>query len=238
MLTAYLTTTQQFLQNPVTTPPLYATSDLTGYINTARTQIAIEAECIRVKGSLALSNATQSYAFSSITFSASGILAPINVRTASLVSGSTQNILDQRPWEWFNNYYYSGGINAAGSPTVWSQQGQGENGTMFFYPIPNGALTVSMDVVALPIALVDNTTFEAIPYPWTDAVPFYAAYYAFISAQRQTDADKMLERYEMFVKRARQGSTPTVLPDNNPGGPGAQMAALKSPVTGAMGGGR
>ena len=66
-----------------------------------------------------------------------------------------------------------------------------------------------------PIALVDDTTPEAIPYLWTDAVPFFAAYFALLSAQagaRQAEADRMFARYQEFTNRARRFATPSVLP--------------------------
>ena len=57
--------------------------------------------------------------------------------------------------------------------------------------------------------MYDSTTPEAIPYLWTDAVPFFAAYYALLSAQagqRQGDADRMFARYQEFTNRARRFS--------------------------------
>jgi len=68
--------------------------------------------------------------------------------------------------------------------------------------------------VCLPITLVSDGTAEAIPYPWTDAVPYFAAYLALLSAQspaRTADADRMMQRYELFMGRARQFSNPDVL---------------------------
>jgi hypothetical protein len=64
---------------------------------------------------------------------------------------------------------------------------------------------------------VDDTTVEAIPELWADAIPYFAAYLALLSAQsaqRQGDANRMFERYTEFVNRARAASTPSILPGN------------------------
>ena len=48
MLTEYIARTQKLLQHPVpATNPLYSQADITGYINTARKQLAGEGQCIR-----------------------------------------------------------------------------------------------------------------------------------------------------------------------------------------------
>jgi hypothetical protein len=62
--------------------------------------------------------------------------------------------------------------------------------------------------------LVDDTTVEAIPYLFTDCVPFFAAYYALLSSQaqaRQADALRFYEMYNTFLERATKASNPSVL---------------------------
>jgi hypothetical protein len=60
---------------------------------------------------------------------------------------------------------------------------------------------------------VDDTTVEAIPYPWTDAIPYYAAYLAASNAQRAQDASSNFGQYEVFMKRARAMSETPFIPD-------------------------
>lgn len=60
---------------------------------------------------------------------------------------------------------------------------------------------------------MNDATVEAIPALWRDAVCFYAAYLAMLSAQsaqRQNDADRMFQRYTDYVDRARKYATPEV----------------------------
>jgi hypothetical protein len=97
------------------------------------------------------------------------------------------------------------------NPAVWAQFGQGNQGTVFIYPPANGPYQLEPDCICLPIDLVDDTTQEAIPYPWTDAVPWLAAYYAYTHAQRDRDAERMWKEFEKFIKRARSYSQPRAI---------------------------
>lgn len=226
-LNAYVTAVTNLLQAPSSPVPLIPTGTLTTYINTARNQVAADAECIRAPGSLVLSSGTQGYAFSSIsTIGATvGFGAVMSIRSARIGSAP----LDLRAWEWFAQYYL--GRNASGTPVRAAQQGQGANGTIFFHPIPNAAATVAFDAVLLPVALSSDATPEAIPPLWTDAVPFYAAWLAMQQLQRQNDANQMFARYQELVRRGRQMGTPSELPERLPGGMGTQIAAAHMPLT-------
>ncbi len=225
-LTAYQTLTGALLQAPSSSVPLVSTAVLTSYNNIARSQVAADGECVRFPA--VLTTAARSFSFSSIVTSpATGFGPVIAIRSAKI---GTNLPIDIRPWEWFAAYY--GGSTAVGRPLRAAQQGQGVNGTFFLDPA-TPAVTISFDTVCLPIPLVDDVTPEAIPQLWTDAVPFYAAWYGMMSLQRQGDANLMMERYRDQMRRARQISTPSELPENLPGGIGAQMAAAHGPLTGA-----
>ena len=218
MLTAYQNATAALLQNPPAPTPLYSTANITTWINSARGQLAGEAECIRVIGNQALVSGTHSYPFTGITLpnaATAGYGGVLNVRTVWLVSGSGQLWMRPDTFESFSLFALNTPTPAQGSPTMWAQYGQGALGSIFLSPAPNAAATIDLDCVVYPVPLVDDTTPEAIPYLWTDAVPYFAAYLALLSAQstaRDADADKMLQRYEQFVQRARRSATPAVVP--------------------------
>ncbi len=136
---------------------------------------------------------------------------------------SGQRKLTPRPWEWFQQYKLNNVVPPSGPPVTWAQYGQGaaapasgSSGTGTFYvdPIPDTSYTLTCDCVCYPVPLVDDSTPELIPYLWTDAVPFFAAYYALMSAQltaRQADAERMFGHYQTFLQRARTLSNPSVL---------------------------
>lgn len=220
-LTAYQTELTSLIQAPSSPNPLIPTASQTTFINLARQQIAGDGECVRCTGGLALTNGTQSYTFASIGgFSLAGVTGVLSVRQGAIGN----RVLDLRSWEWFLHYR----TGSSGAPVMMAQQLQGANGNLSFDPIPNGTFTIVLDIVGNPQGLALDADPEAIPYPWTDAVPFYAAWLALMSLQRQLDADKMYERYLNLMARARKDTTPTVLPDYMPGGQGAGIVTNKT----------
>lgn len=86
-------------------------------------------------------------------------------------------------------------------PTAAAQFGQGVNGSLYMYPIPSTFYQMEWDCFCLPIDLEDETTFEAIPKPWTDAVPYFAAHLAFLELQNLNSAKFYLELYDNMVHR-------------------------------------
>ena len=217
MLTYYLTQTQRLLQNPPASTQLYSTADLTAYINTARSQLAGESECIRNYATLPLTNATQQYPFSSIVLSGgpasvSGVQGVFKVNQALVQVGSGATWIRPRSFEWFTYFDLNAVTPASGRPNEWAQFGQGVTGSIFVNPIPATSYTLNLDTTCYPINLVTDATVEAIPYPWTDAVPFFAAYLGYLSAQRAEDANKMFDQYQLFTNRGRKMSNPEVMP--------------------------
>lgn len=212
-LQTYLTQVAQLLQNPAAPSTLYSTSDLTSYINRARLQIAGESQSIRGYLSLAVTAASQQYAFSAIDLTAApaGSAGVFSVAQISYSLGAGAAFVRSRPWPWFNQYHLMDPAATAGPPAVWAQLGQGTNGTIWLNLLDN-AYTLNIDAVIEPAALASDSDPEALPYPWTECVPFFAAYYAYLSAQRPQDADAMFQEYQRFATRARQISTSAVLP--------------------------
>lgn len=161
-----------------------------------------------------------------------GIQGVLSVRQLSIASGGGYKVMVNRPWSWFNRYNIANGSALTnGVPNTWSVQTTGSVGTFGVGPPPSSGLSVQADAVCLPIPLVDDTTPEAIPYPFTDAIQYYAAYKAYLSSQRTQDATIMLNRYKEYTQRAIAESTPTVLPMNYPGGRGAQITGSKQSLT-------
>lgn len=225
MLTAYLTQTRGLLQNPGAPTALYSDADLTRWVNIARGQLAGEAECIRVQGTIATVAAQRSYAFSAINVgvpATTGVQGVMHVSSLNITIGNGQKWMTPRSWPWFSLYNNNNVVPQPGVPTEWAQYGQGSagtgtgsgaTGTFFIDPTPDDVYALIPNCVCYPIALVDNTTVEAIPYLWTDAVPFFAACYALWSAQnnaRMADAERYFNTYTMFVERARKFSNPSV----------------------------
>lgn len=193
---------------------IFNEEDLTTYVNMARGQIAGLSECIRVYGTLPVIAANQQYAFTAFNLGNSvttGIQGALNVRQITYAVGTGQKMVYTRPFPWFNQFVLSDPAPAAGVPATWSQFGQGANGSIFLNLL-DAAYALSLDVVAYPIDLVTDATVEAIPYQWTDAIPWFAAYFAAMTIGDADKAKTFYEEYEKFLQRARMAATPGVLP--------------------------
>lgn len=216
MLNTYLAATQALLQNPAAPSALYDPAFLTTAINTARNQLAGESECIRALGTINTVLAIRNYNFTSINVGVSattGIQQVLNVRDVFYTVASGMKWVRLRPWEWFRLFKMNNPVPPSGAPTVWSQFAQGATGSFYLDPIPDLIYVLQSDCVCLPIPLVSDATVEAIPPLWQDAVPYFAAFIALLSAQsgaRSADANRMMERYDFFVNRARRFSNSAV----------------------------
>jgi len=95
-------------------------------------------------------------------------------------------------------------------PGVCSQFGQGVSGSLYVYPIPSQAYQMEWDCQMLPSSLTTNLSEEAIPDPWTEAVPYFAAHLAFLELQNYNAGkfyldlfDKMVQRYSDYARVGR-----------------------------------
>jgi hypothetical protein len=221
MLTQYLQRTQRYLaedRQDIVNP-----QDLIDYINEARGQVAGDSEAIRAIGTVTASVSTASYNFSAInlgTASVTGINGAIHVRRISYSLPNGTAWVNPRSWEWFDYYHLTNPVTTLGAPSTWSQYGQGAappssgpnfGGTFYIDPPPDQSYTLNVDCVCFPIILTTDSTVEALPYLWTDAVPFLAAYYALIQIQNYEHAAAMMAQYQEFMRRARQSANPSVL---------------------------
>lgn len=213
-LTNYETLTAALLQAPSSPIPLIPVATLDAYINQSRIQVAAQGACIRQFLTLTLAIGTTQYNFSALTGLGTGVGGIYQIRQLWFqVPGATGRLwLSPRPFEYFSFY---GGFNnpnpPSGQPEMWSQFGQGESGNIFVDPIPDLPYVCNADALGVPVPLVNDSTPEAIPDIWTLAVPYYAAWLGFMSAQRQSDADMMLKRFQEQMALARNAATPDLI---------------------------
>jgi hypothetical protein len=231
MLAYYETQTRGLLQNPSAPSSLYQTVDIDRWINVARGQIAGEARCVRYQASLIATIGQRGYNFSALSTgvaAVTGIQGVIHVREMIYGVGTGYLPVDPRPWEWFMYYKMANPAPPVGAPVIWAQYGQGAastgsivgtgalpaiSGSFYLDPIPDLNYSLLCDCACYPMALASDSDVEAIPYLWTDAVPFLTAYYALLSAQTNTraaDAERMFGYYQTFMQRARSAANPDV----------------------------
>lgn len=98
-------------------------------------------------------------------------------------------------------------------PTMGSQYGQGVDGSLYLYPIASQPYQCEVDALCLPLDLNTEQDFEALPRPWTDVVPYFAAHLAYLEIQNLNAAqfylqlfDSMTHRYSAYVRPGRSSN--------------------------------
>ena len=229
MLTQYITNTQNLLQSPGAPSTLYSTANITLWVNIARGQVAGEGRCIKAIGTIPTIIGQRNYNFSGISFgvvATTGIQGALDLVRVQYNVGAGQKWVKGKSWAWFDFQRLNNPVPTSGAPTEWAQLSQGSaglgsitgegsgtiaSGSFYVDPLPDYTYTLNCLCDCYPQALVIDTDVEALPYLWTDAVPYFAAYLALMSAQtsaRLQQAQQMLQLYEQFVQRARQFANP------------------------------
>lgn len=170
-------------------------------------------------------NGQQIYNFSDIVLpSGQGLSQVLAVGNMSVIWSTYRYTMTRYSWSLFQskiNTYTSGYLYI---PWAATQFGQGVSGSMYVYPIPNDSYPMEWDCTCLPSQLTTDADVEAIPYPWTDAVPYYAAYLAIdalaagepgaypgASVERIRASDRKYQLYERYMHRARAFSQRTLV---------------------------
>lgn len=151
------------------------------------------------------------YNFSDINVSMfPGVASVYVVHGVYVIYSSYRYALPQYSFTAFQSYIAQYPSQYQFVPTYFTQLGQGTNGSLYFYPLPSQTYQVEYDCFCLPQDLIDNRSVEAIPDPWTDAVPYMAAHLAFLELQNYNVGnmyldlyDKMLLRYSNYARMGR-----------------------------------
>jgi hypothetical protein len=200
-----------------------------------RGQLAGQSGCIRRTGTLTTVIGQRNYLLSGIAInndagsSDTSVAGALNVRAIQYGVGTGMAWMSPRPWQWFELYHLNNPVPPSGPPKLWSRRMQGsagvnaitnfgagtiDTGTFLIDPLPDLPYALTIDCTCYPIALAADADVEAIPYQWTDAIPFGAAWMALLGAQtgqRMAEAEKYFQYFQQYIQRARDSDTPEVL---------------------------
>lgn len=188
-LATYQAQIQRLLHDP--NANFWPLSELTDYINEARNRVAQDTKCLRqlVTG-LNLSQGVEAYNPQVLIPAPTGALA-IDVMAITVYWGNTRRKLFYKPFTEFDaQYRYWNQLQSIPeaytrmSPTV-----------VFIGPQPDQAYVSDWEVSVNPTALIDNTTVDQIPIPFTEPVQYYAAYKAKWKEQAMGEAQMFLKEY-------------------------------------------
>lgn len=93
-------------------------------------------------------------------------------------------------------------------PACCSYYGQGVDGLFFMYPIPSQAYQLEWDCLCLPSDLTTDLSVEAIPAPWDDIVPYFAAHLCFAEIQNYNASKYYFELFDTMLLRRSQYARP------------------------------
>lgn len=212
MLNQYLQMCQLLLKDPK--EERFNIFDLQVFVNQARGQVAIESGCIQNYATMTVDDTSQQWPFTGIVLApgTTGVAGVLNVEMITFQIAGGARRVTTREWPFFNDEVLNNPAPVATWPYIWAQYGRGVAGVLFFNVL-DGQYNLNLDTTCYPLPLTSNSSPDAIPFPWTDAVPYYAAYLALLTAQQPEAADAMFKLYELFTERGTRFSTSSVLPE-------------------------
>ena len=191
-LSGYITETRRLLHD--VNANFWTDAELTDYINDGRGHLVQDTGCNRV-----LQTYTTVYNVETIDFSA----LPegddtIDVLTINLYWGNSRVPMYYMAWSNFNAQlrFWQ---NYTGRPVGFSMYGPKR---IFIGPKPDQAYLIELDTVVLKPPLTDASPNETLPSPFTEAVPFYAAYIAKYQEQSYGEAEIFKQEYQKHVMQA------------------------------------
>jgi hypothetical protein len=94
------------------------------------------------------------------------------------------------------------------APFFCAQFGRGTGSSLYLYPLPSQQYQLELDCQCLPSDLIDDTSPEAIPLPFTEAVPYFMAHLGFLELQNYNAAQYYLKLFDEYVSRYQKYSLP------------------------------
>lgn len=149
------------------------------------------------------------YDFSDMPFGiVSGVDSIFAIKSLAIIYNNYRYILPCYSFSTYQAYIRQYPSQYLYVPTVCAQYGQGVNGSLYMYPIASQAYQFQADAFCLPSNLATDADVDLIPQPWSDAVPYFAAYLALLEMQKQNDARGMLDLFDKFLLRQSNSARP------------------------------
>lgn len=176
------------------------------FINKGMARRDLDTGCNRTRITLVLTVGTDTYSFSTLgnerVFDVIGIaLTYVGTRVVLDQRSYTELTAQKRPWTTYQ-----------GLPEAWCRYGPQ---SVIFGPTPGTAYSTQWDCCIFAAPLVAATDVDPMPYPWTQAVPYYAAYLAKLNESQWDEAADLFRQYREQIDtamNARVGMLPTAYP--------------------------
>jgi hypothetical protein len=209
MLANYITEVQNLLND--NQGQFFSLPTITNYINKSRRRIAFSSGCLRVvpPGVMTIPN-QEVYPFSDWTALVQGVMPQAQsilacrsvsvaiggrwLRDGRTTRGGWKPMWKRVPWTDFQARFriYNGTFyGTISEPGWWAQFNNGPTGAIYLAPIPAQPNPMEVDLTVIPQPLLTDNDPEPIPYPWSDAVVWWATILCLMQRQRLQDAQAM-----------------------------------------------
>jgi hypothetical protein len=199
MLSRYVTETQNLLNDAQ--GQFFSLPTLTNYINRSRRRIASVSGCLRVlpEGTRTHPN-VEVYPFADwnalVQDQMPGVQSILHCRSLAIAigRGGWKPVWRRVVWTDFQARFriYNGTfMGTISEPGWWAQYGAGPIGKMYLAPVPTIDAPMEVDLTCIPMPLLTDNDPEPIPYPWADAVAYWASVLCLLQQQRREDAQAM-----------------------------------------------
>ena len=203
MLAQYVTEVQNLLNDQQ--GQFFTIPTISNYVNRARRRVASASGCLRVLPEGAKTHPGQEiYPFSDwislVQATKPGVASILYCRSISVSIGPNgwKPMWRQVPFTDFqarfriwNNTF----IGTISEPGWWATFGVGPDTKIYLCPIPSQENPIDVDLTCIPAALLTDNDPEPLPYPWTDAVSYWAAVLCLLQQQRAQDAQAMAQLF-------------------------------------------
>jgi hypothetical protein len=230
MLAAYVSETQRLLNDR--NGQFFDLPTMHDYINRSRRRIAGVSGCLRaqIDNGILTHNGQEQYRLKDWVSVVQGVMPGageiLYVRSLSIAIGhgpgawrpkwrqvASFTDFDARFRIWNRTF-----VGMISEPGWWCQLGSGMAGIIYLAPIPSLEAPLSVDLQIIPAPLLDDEDPEPLPYPWNDAVAFWAATMCLMQQQRREDAQAMTTLFNYMLPEAAAVVCPQLIQTNY--GPG------------------
>lgn len=151
----------------------------------------------------------EQYPFSDINVSMfPGIASVYSIKSVAVIYANYRYVLPMYSFSTYQAFIRQYPFQYTYVPTFCSQYGRGTDGMFFAYPWPSQEYQWEFDCFCVPMDLTAEQEYDAIPQPWSDAVPYFAAHLGYLGLQNFNAAAFYLKLYDQMVQRKSDYAMP------------------------------
>lgn len=149
-----------------------------------------------------LNQGQEVYPFSSVDLTAfPGVKSIYWVRRASIIFSNWRYSVRMYSFTTYNAQIRTFPFQFQYVPYFGTQYGKGSDAKFFLYPQPSQQYQMEWDSYCLPSDLIDDTSPEALPEPFTEGVPWLMAHYGMIELQNYNAAAFFKAQFDEWISR-------------------------------------